>query len=92
MQSAWTEYPNFLPRTAAAPKDFEGSPTHRNKTSSFWSLAVRHEDQPVLPIQVLDAHPEEFSLVPHPSVAHQDDNIAKKVMRFAVATCRPSLP
>src|SRR5581483_938641 len=63
----------------SALQDFEDSSAHRNEPPSFWSLAVWHEDHSVLPIQVLDAHPEELSFVPHSRIAHQDDDIAEKL-------------
>jgi hypothetical protein len=37
------------------------------------------KDYTVLPVQILDSHPEEFSFVPHSPVAHQDDDVTKKV-------------
>ena len=45
---------------ASALQNFEDSRAHRNEPSSFWSLAVWHEDHAILPVQVVDTHPEEF--------------------------------
>lgn len=41
------------------------------QAGALWSLAVRHENRAIVPIQIFDAHPKEFALVPHPSLAHQ---------------------
>jgi len=57
----------------------------------FCGLAVRHKDHAVLPIQVLDTHPEEFSFVPHSCVAHQDDDVAKKFTSSRAPVCKPKL-
>jgi len=32
-----------------------------------------------LPIEILNAHPVEFTLISHSGIAHQDDDIAEKV-------------
>ena len=37
------------------------------------------KDHPVLPIQILDTHPEEFPFAPYSCVAHQDDDVPEKV-------------
>jgi hypothetical protein len=64
---------------APGPQNFEDSPAHRNQSSPFCGLAVWHKDYAVLPVQILDTHPEEFSFVPHSRVAHQDDDVTEKV-------------
>ncbi len=79
------------PSAPARARNFEDSVTHWNEPSSFCSFSVSHKDHAVLPIQVLDAHPEEFSCRLSPHVAHQDDNIAEKFARFAVAACKRKL-
>src|SRR5579864_4825444 len=63
---------------ASVPQNLEDSPAHRNKSSPFWGLAVWHKDHPVLPIQILDTHPEEFSFISHSCVAHQDHDVLEK--------------
>jgi len=60
------------------------------------SLAVWYKNHAALPIKVLNAHLEEFSLVPHSRVAHQDDNVAEKFERsrapFAGYSSREQFP
>jgi len=73
------KHPTLPPFAAALPKNFDDSPTHRNEPSSFWSFAIGHEDQPVIPIEILNAHLVEFALISHSGIAHQDDNVAKEV-------------
>jgi hypothetical protein len=46
--------------------------------SSLRSLAVCHKDQTVLPIQILDAHPEQLPFISHSPIAHQKHNIAEE--------------
>jgi hypothetical protein len=72
------KYPSLLPRIAPDPQNLEDSPAHWNKSPPFYGLTVWHKDQALLPIQVFDTHPEEFSFVPHPGVAHQDDNVPEE--------------
>src|SRR2546425_12534417 len=71
--------PTLLSCIAPGPQNFEDSPAHRNQPSPFCVLAVWHKDYAVLPVQILDTHPEEFSFVPHSRVAHQDDDVTEKV-------------
>jgi len=59
---------------------------------TFRRLAVGHKDHAVVPIQVFDTHPEKFSLVPHPCVAHQDDDVAEKFTSPGFASCKPRAP
>jgi hypothetical protein len=72
------KYPALPSRIAPDPQNFEDSRAHWNKSPPFCRLAVGHKDHAVLPIQVLDTHPEEFSFVPHSCVAHQDDDVPEK--------------
>src|SRR5262245_42896043 len=44
------KYPAFGLCATPNPQEFEDAPTHRNKSSPFRSLAVRHKDDPTLPI------------------------------------------
>ena len=73
------KYPTLLSFIAPSPQNFEDSPAHRNQSSPFCGLAVWDKDYAVLPVQILDTHPEEFSFVPHSRVAHQDDDVTEKV-------------
>ena len=57
------KHPTLPPFAAALPKNFDDSPTHRNESSSFWSFAIGHEDQPVIPIEILNTHLVEFALI-----------------------------
>jgi len=86
----WEDPAVFL-RAAALSQNFEGSPTHRNKPSPSCSLAVWYKDEPVLPIEILNAHPVEFALISHSGIAHQDDDVTKEFVRslspFAASRC-----
>jgi len=44
-------------------------------------LTVGHENHAILPIEILDAHAVEFTLVSHSCIAHQDDDVAEKLKR-----------
>src|SRR6516165_3656594 len=72
------KYPALLSHIASVPQNFEDSRAHWNKAPPFCCFAVWHKDHAVLPIQVFDTHPEEFSFVPHSCVAHQDDDVPEK--------------
>jgi hypothetical protein len=52
---------------------------HGNKSSPFWSLALRHEDHPTFPIEILNACAVEFPLVSHPRVSHQGHYVAEEL-------------
>src|ERR1700751_4844328 len=71
--------PAFLSHGTTHTQNIDNSMAHRNEPPSFRSLAVWHKDHPVLPIKVLDPYPEEFSFVPHSSIAHQDDDVAEQL-------------
>lgn len=72
------KYPTLLSCIAPGPQNFEDSPAHRNESSPFCGLAVWDKDYAVLPVQILDKHPEESSFVPHSRVAHQDDDVTER--------------
>src|SRR5260370_37111874 len=90
------KYPAARPRTTALPQKIKQSIAHRNEPSSFRSLAVGDEDQRVLPIQVFNAQPAEFSFVSHPRISHQDDDVAEEFSAglppFAGGSSRQQLP
>jgi hypothetical protein len=69
----------LLPCTAAFAQNVEDSPAHRHQPSSFRGLAFRHENQAFLPIEILNTHPVEFTLISHPGIAHQYDDVTKEV-------------
>ena len=41
-------------------------------------LTVGHKNHAILPIEILDTHAVEFTLVSHSRIAHQDDDVAEK--------------
>ena len=59
------------------------SPLHGFDT--FWALCWRlgltvgHENHAILPIEILDAHALELTLVSHSRIAHQDDDVTQKL-------------
>src|SRR5262245_38828296 len=66
---------------APSTQNLEHATAHRNKSSAFGGLTVGHEDHPIFPIEILDAHAVEFSLVSHSRIAHQDDDVTEKFTR-----------
>ena len=64
--------------------ELEDSPAHRYEPSSFRCLAVWNEDQPVLPVEILNAHPVKFTLVSHSGIAHEDEN-RERLKNFLIA-------
>ena len=64
MRSASMEIPNPPVCIAPGPQNFEDSPARRNQSSHFSGLAIWHKDYAVLPVQILDTHPEEFLFFP----------------------------
>jgi hypothetical protein len=72
------KYPAFLSGIASISQNFDDSPAHRNESSPFCGLDVRHKDHSGLPIEILDTHPQEFSFIPHSCVAHQDNDVPEE--------------
>jgi hypothetical protein len=79
--NTWTETPSSLPLCHTVHANAPGRDAHRNKSSSFRSFAVRHEDHAILPIEIFDAHAVEFPLVSHPGIPHQDHDVTKEFTR-----------
>jgi hypothetical protein len=50
---------------------------HGNRPSPFRSLAIRHEDHAIVPIEIFNAHTVEFSLVSHPGIPQQDHDVTE---------------
>src|ERR1700690_1150454 len=73
------ENPSFAPAFAPLLKNVEDAIAHRYASSSLFRLAVRHEDHAGFPIEVLDAHPVKLSFVSHAGIAHQDEDVPKKM-------------
>jgi len=49
--------------------------------SSVWRLAVWYKDEPVFPVEIFNTNSVEFVLISHPGIAHQDDDVAKEILR-----------
>jgi hypothetical protein len=60
----------FPPRATTCPENAKSTITHRYTFLVFLGLAVGHEDDTVLLVQVLNAHWVRFSLIPHADVTH----------------------
>jgi len=84
----------FVPHRAR--RISKNSPTHGDQPSAFWCFAVGDQDQAVLPVQIFNPHPVEFTLISHPSVTHQDDDLTKEAPRplspIATVGCCEQLP
>ncbi len=74
--------PPFLFCAAAFSQNLDYPSTHRNEPSPFRCLAVRNENQPVFPVEILDAHPVEFALISHSGIAHQNNDVTKEIVSF----------
>src|SRR5215469_13353729 len=72
------KHPAFCPCAPPCTQELEDAAAHRYKSPSFRSLAVRHKDHAISPIEIFDAHAVEFPLVPHPGISHQDHDIAEE--------------
>jgi hypothetical protein len=60
-------------------EDIVGSIAHWHASPPFRCFAVGHEDHAIFPIEIFDTHPVEFSFVSDSGVAHEDDNVLKKL-------------
>jgi hypothetical protein len=76
-----SKHPALLPYTTSFSQKIKDPPTHWNEPSPFKSFAIWHEDQPVFPFEVLNAHSVEFALISHSRIAHQDDDVTKEIAR-----------
>jgi hypothetical protein len=83
--------PSAPARVASAPRNFEDSPTHRNEPSSFCSFSAATKITPFCQSRFSVRIRKSSLSVSQPQVAHQDDNIAEKFARFAVAACKRKL-
>ena len=72
----------MLTSPATDPKEIESSVAHGHFSDSVDRLAVRHEDQPTIPIDVLDSNLVQLSFVPHAGIAHKDDDVAEELARL----------
>src|SRR5208337_1378990 len=73
------EDPSFAPCAAPLVKNIEDAIAHRHASPSLFGLAVWHEDDPPVPIQVLNAHPVKLSLISHARIARQYDDVPEKL-------------
>src|SRR5271165_2638786 len=73
------EDPSFAPCAAPLFKNFIDAIAHRHASPSLFGLAVWHEDDPPVPIQVLNAHPVKLSLISHARIARQYDDVPEKL-------------
>src|SRR6516165_569841 len=76
------KHPSLTPRSAACLQDRQHSVAHRNHSPPFLSLAVRHEDDLVVPINAFDAYAVEFSLVSHSRIACENCDLTEKELLF----------
>jgi hypothetical protein len=86
------KYPTIIPRSGAPSQNLEDAPAHWHKPSALWRLAIGYEDHAVLPVEILDAHPKQFSFISHSGIAHQNNDVAKELSctraPCAASTCR----
>jgi hypothetical protein len=69
-------------RATSDPKQIQHSIAHWNIPDPVHGLAVRHEDQSAIPIDVLDSDLVQLFFVPHAGVAYQDDHVTEKLKRL----------
>lgn len=79
--------PSLRLTCGADPKHFVCPITHRDYSSPVQGLAVWHEDDSVVPVQVFRTDSIKLSPVPHPGVPGKDDDIPKQLehRRFPIA-------
>src|SRR6516165_11557202 len=73
------KHPAVLSCAAPCTQKLKDATAHGNKSSPFWSLAVRHEDHATFPIEILDPCAVEFPLVSHPRISHQGHDVAEEL-------------
>src|SRR5262249_52493949 len=66
-------------RTTTCTQKIADATAHWNKSPPLSGLTVGHENHAVLPIEILDAHAVEFTLVSHSRIAHQDHDVAEQL-------------
>lgn len=72
------KHPALGPCSAACTQKIADAPAHWNKSPTLRSLAVRHKDHAIFPIEILDAHAVGFPLISHSRIAHRDHNVAEQ--------------
>jgi hypothetical protein len=74
----------------ARPENLENTIPHWNAPPRFGSLALRIEHYAVVAINVLNAHSAYFGNIPHAGIAHDDEDVLKRLTqkphRLASAT------
>jgi hypothetical protein len=73
------KHPSLAPCTTTCTQKIADATAHWNKPPPLGGLTVGHENHAILPIETLDAHAVEFTLVSHSGIAHQDDDVAEKL-------------
>src|SRR6266571_1877754 len=63
---------------AVRTQELEDATAHGKQSSPFRSLAVRHKDHPIFPIEIFDAHAVEFPLLSHPGISHQGHDVSEE--------------
>src|SRR5215813_3211163 len=79
--TAGRKHPAVAFCATAYTQKLDDTTAHRHESSSFSGLTVGHKNHTTFPIEILDAHAVEFPLVSHSRIAHQDDDVTKKLMR-----------
>ena len=72
--------PTFPLFAATDPEQLQNPVAHGNVTSFSRSLAVWNEDHSVVPVQILNAHPEQLFPVAHARVTQQNDDIPQRLV------------
>src|SRR5439155_116606 len=73
------KYPALSFAGTSGREQIEHTITHGNVPTRLRRLAFRVEDHPVLPINVFDSHLAYLRDVPHPRIAHGDENILERL-------------
>src|SRR5215469_1211077 len=79
--TAGQKHPAVYSRATSCTQKLDDTTAHGHKSPSFGSLTIGHKDHTVFPIEILDAHAIELPLVSHSRIAHQDDDVTKKLTR-----------
>ena len=86
--------PSIAPLASADSQHLIRPVAHRNQSSAFGRIAVGHEDDPIVPVEIFNADSKKLSSVSHSCISRQNDNVPKqfKSARSPAAGFRSSRP
>src|SRR5438132_1265986 len=80
--------PAVTPLANPSLQNFQSPIAHRNHSSAVRSLTIRYEDDPILPVEILDADLVKLSLIPHSRISRKNQHIPEQLeLMLSPATC-----